>query len=86
VEERAKVEHAKDVKKGVPFVKLRGSIKRPRSQSPAVPLKKAKPATSQNSRKRKKSSKPAKQGKKSGKTKQKSVKKQIGIPDKKTLS
>lgn len=39
VEERAKVEHAKDVKEGVPFVKVQGSIKRPRSQSSVIPSK-----------------------------------------------
>ena len=86
VEERAKVEHAKDVKKGVPFVKVQGSIKRPRSQSFVIPSKKSKVAASQNPRKRKKSFKPAKQPIKSGKTKQKSFKKQRGAPDKKTQS
>lgn len=39
VEERAKVEHAKDVKEGAPFV--HGSIKRPHSQSSAIPSKKS---------------------------------------------
>jgi hypothetical protein len=32
VEKRAKVEHAKDLKKGVPFFKVQGSIKRSHSQ------------------------------------------------------
>jgi hypothetical protein len=86
VEERAKVEHAKDVKEGVPFVKVQGSIKRPRSQSSTIPSKKSKRTTPPNPRKRKKSSKPAKQRKRSGKTKQKSVKKQQGAPGKKTQS
>jgi hypothetical protein len=84
VEKRAKVEHAKDVKKGVPFVKVQGSIKRPRSQSFAIPSKKSKPTTSQNPNN--KSSKSAKQPRKSRKTKQISFKKQRGEPDKKTQS
>ena len=82
VEERAKIEHAKDVKEGVPFVKVQGSIKRPRSQSSVIPAKKSKRTTSQ----RKKSSKPAKQRKKSGKTTQKTIKKKRAAPGKKTQS
>ena len=66
VEKRAKVEHAKDVKQGVPFVKVQGSIKRPRSQFFIIPSKKLKPTTYQNP------NKSAKQLRKSGKTKQKS--------------
>lgn len=86
VEERAKVEHAKDVKEGVPFVKVQGSIKRPRSQSSAIPSKKVKPTTPKNPRKRKKSSKPAKVQKTSGEIKQDTVKKTRGAAGKKTQS
>lgn len=86
VEERAKVEHANDVKEGVPFVKARESIKRPHLQSSTIPSKKSKPTTPQNPRKRKKSSKPVKRRKVSGKKKQKSVKKQRGVPGKKAQS
>lgn len=80
----AAVEHAKDIKEGVPFVKVQGSIKRPRSQSSVIPSKKLKPTTSQTSRK--KSSKPTKQRKTSGIRKRKSVKKQQAAPGKKTQS
>lgn len=84
VEERAKVEHAKDVKEGAPFVKVQGSIKRPCSQSSVIPSKKLKPTTSQTSRK--KSSKPTKQRKTLGERKKKFVKKQRAAPAKKTQS
>ena len=84
VEERAKVEHSKDIKEGVPFVKVQRSIKRPHSQSSVIPSKKLKLATSQNSRK--KSSKPLKQRKLSEETGRKSVKKQQVVPVKKTQS
>lgn len=86
VEERAKVEHAKDVKEGAPFVKVHGSIKRPHSQSSAIPSKKSKLTTPQNPRKRKKTSKPVKRRKASGETKQKSVKKHRVVPGKKAQS
>jgi hypothetical protein len=87
VEERAKVEHAKDVKEGGPFVKVKGSIKRPCSQYSVIPLKKLKPATSQTPR-RKQASKPTKQRKTFGEKKKKktSVKKQRQVPSKKTQS
>ena len=84
VEKRAKVEHAKDVKQGVPFVKVQGSIKRPRSQPFATFSKKLKPTTYQNPNS--KSSKSSKQPRESGKTKQKSFKKERGASDKKTKS
>lgn len=63
VEERAEAEHANDIKEGVPFVKVRGGIKRPRSQTSVIPAKKVKATTRKNQRQRKKnkSSKPVKQ-------------------------
>lgn len=69
VEERAKTEHANDVKEGVPFVKvLGGSIKRPRSRSSFISAKKRKTTTRLNQRKKKKKkksfTKPVKQQKK----------------------
>lgn len=73
VEERAKVEHFKDVKEGVPFVRVQGGIKRPRSQSFAISSKKLKRATCKTQTK--KSSKPATK-KSTQAIKTKSVKKQ----------
>lgn len=74
VEERAKVEHSKDVKEGVPFVRVQGGIKRPRSQSFAISSKKLKRATPKTQTK--KSSKPATRKKSTQAIKTKSVKKQ----------
>lgn len=51
VEERAKTEHLKDVKEGVPFVKVGKSIKRSRNHSPVIPSKKLKTSTSQKRKK-----------------------------------
>lgn len=85
VEERAKVEHAKDVKEGVPFVKVNGGIKRPRSQSSVISSKRLKPTTSQTPR-RKHTSKPRKQRKATSEKKKTSVKKQRRVPSKKTQS
>ena len=65
VEKRAKVEHAKDVKEGIPFVKVQGSIKRRRPQPSVIPSKKLKPTTTYQNPKTK-SSTPARQHKKSG--------------------
>lgn len=56
VEERAKTEHLKDVKEGVPYVKVTKGIKRPSGHSPVIPSKKLKPATSNYKKKSKKSS------------------------------
>ena len=52
VEERARAEHLKDVKEGVPFVKVNKGIKRPRKQSSVIPSKKLKTSTSQKKRKK----------------------------------
>lgn len=86
VEERAKMEHAKDVKEGVPFVKVLKSIKRKHSQSSVIPSKKAKTSTSstrRRSKKKKNSSKPVKPKKSSNQTKRKPVKKQQKVSSKK---
>ena len=86
VEERAKMEHAKDVKEGVPFVKVLNSIKRKHSQSSVIPSKKAKTSTSptrRRSKKKKNSSKPVKPKKSSNQTKRKPVKKQQKVSSKK---
>ena len=89
VEEKAKVEHAKDVKEDVPFVKVLTSysIKRKHSQSSVIPSKKAKTSTSttrRRSKKKKNSSKPVKPKKKSSnQTKRKPVKKQQKVSSKK---
>lgn len=88
VEERAKTEHANDVKEGVPFVKvLGGSIKRPRSRSSFISAKKRKTTTRLNQRKKKKKSftKPVKQQKKKL-TKKKLITKNQRKPAKKTKS
>ena len=53
VEERAKTEHLKDVKEGVPFVKVSKGIKRPRKQSSVIPSKQLKTSTSQKRKKTK---------------------------------
>lgn len=50
VEERAKLEHMKDVKTGVPFVKVAKGIKR-QSQHSVIPSKKLKTSTPQNRKK-----------------------------------
>lgn len=88
VEERAKAEHANDIKEGVPFVKVPDGIKRPRSQSSVIPAKKGKTTTRKNQRqKKKKSSKPTKQQRKKPKqSKKKSAIKKQRRPVKKTLS
>lgn len=83
VEERAKMEHAKDVKEGVPFVKV---LKRKHSQSSVIPSKKAKTSTSstrRRSKKKKNSSKPVKPKKSSNQAKRKPVKKQQKVSSKK---
>ena len=51
VEERAKTEHLKDVKSGVPFVKVVKGIKRLKKQPSVIPKKKLKTATSQKRKK-----------------------------------
>ena len=53
VEERAKSEHLKDVKEGVPFVKVSKGIKRPKKQTSVIPSKKWKTSTSQKRKKTK---------------------------------
>lgn len=86
VEERAKTEHANDIKEGVPSVKVDSkSIKRPRSGYSVIPTKKRKKAARSNQRQKKKpkSRKLAKQ-RKSIKTKPVTKKRQI--PVKKTKS
>lgn len=87
VEERAKAEHANDVKEGVPFVNVvGGSIKRPRSRSSFISAKKRKATTRLNQRKKKnKSSKSVKQQKKKS-TKKKLITKNQRKPAKKTKS
>lgn len=86
VEERAKAEHANDVKEGVPFVNVvGGSIKRPRSRSSFISAKKRKTTTRLNQRKKKKSSKSVKQQKKKS-TKKKLITKNQRKPAKKTKS
>lgn len=55
VEERAKTEHANDIKEGVPSVKVDSkSIKRPCSGSSVIPTKKRKTAARSNQRQKKK--------------------------------
>lgn len=55
VEERAKTEHANDIKEGVPSVKVHSkSIKRPCSGSSVIPTKKRKTAARSNQRQKKK--------------------------------
>lgn len=86
MEERAKTEHANDIKEGVPSVKVDSkSIKRPCSGSSVIPTKKRKTAARSNQRQKKKtkSRKLAKQ-RKSIKTKPVTKKRQI--PVKKTKS
>lgn len=86
VEERAKAEHANDIKEGVPFVKVRDGIKRPRSQSSFISAKKRKATTRLNQRKKKnKSSKSVKQQKKKS-TKKELITKNQRKPAKKTKS
>lgn len=51
VEERAKSEHIKDVKTGVPFVKVAKGIKRQSQHSSVIPSKKLKTSTPQNRKK-----------------------------------
>lgn len=51
VEERAKSEHMKDVKTGVPFVKVAKGIKRQSQHSSVIPSKKLKTSTPQNRKK-----------------------------------
>lgn len=86
VEERAKAEHANDIKEGVPFVKVRDGIKRPRSQSSFISAKKRKATTRLNQRKKKnKSSKSIKQQKKKS-TKKELITKNQRKPAKKTKS
>lgn len=89
VEERAKTEHANDVKEGVPFVKvLGGSIKRPRSRSSFISAKKRKTTTRLNQRKKKKKksfTKPVKQ-QKNKLTKKELITKNQRKPAKKTKS
>lgn len=87
VEERAKVEHAKDVKEGVPFVKVNGGIKRPRLQSSVISSKRLKPTTSQTLRKKHTGTfKPRKQRKATSVKKKTPVKKQRRVPNKTTQS
>lgn len=54
VEERAKTEHEKDVKEGVPFIKVTKGIKRPSQHSSVIPTKKLKTPTSDKRKKGKK--------------------------------
>lgn len=63
VEERAKSEHLKDVKEGVPYVKANKGIKRPSEHSSVIPSKKLKKPTSDK----------RKNGKKTNLVKKKSV-------------
>lgn len=63
VEERAKSEHLKDVKEGVPYVKANKGIKRPSEHSSVIPTKKLKKPTSDK----------RKNGKKTNLVKKKSV-------------
>lgn len=51
VEERAESEHMKDVKTGVPFVKVAKGIKRHSQHSSVIPSKKLKTSTPQNRKK-----------------------------------
>lgn len=53
VEERAKTEHFKDVKKDVPFVKVSKGIKRPSQHSSVISSKKLKVSTSPTTKKKK---------------------------------
>lgn len=58
VEQRAITEHLKDVKEGVPFVKVNSkSIKRPSQHSSVIPSKILKTSTSQKRKKKKNSKK-----------------------------
>lgn len=87
VEERAKTEHANDIKEGVPSVKVDSkSIKRPCSGSSVIPTKKRKTAARSNQRQKKKKTKSRKLAKQRKSIKTKPVAKKRQIPVKKTKS